>query len=100
MIEIDGSEGEGGGQILRSSLSLAICTQQATRITNIRANREKPGFLRQHLTVAKAAAEICDDSPQGESVAVADARTRRTKLVGERISQPRAVDRLCPRGGA
>jgi RNA 3'-terminal phosphate cyclase (ATP) len=59
MIEIDGSEGEGGGQILRSSLSLAICTQQPFRIANIRANREKPGLMRQHLTAVKAAAEIC-----------------------------------------
>jgi RNA 3'-terminal phosphate cyclase (ATP) len=65
MIEIDGSEGEGGGQILRSSLSLAICTQQAFRITNIRANREKPGLLRQHLTAVKAAVEICDASVSG-----------------------------------
>src|ERR1700741_3714791 len=59
MIEIDGSKGEGGGQILRSSLSLAICTQQPFRIANIRANREKPGLMRQHLTAVKAAAEIC-----------------------------------------
>ena len=59
MIEIDGSEGEGGGQILRSSLSLSICTQQPFRITNIRANRDKPGLMRQHLTAVKAAAEIC-----------------------------------------
>ena len=50
MIEIDGSEGEGGGQILRSALSLAICTQQPFRIVNIRANRERPGLRRQHLT--------------------------------------------------
>lgn len=59
MIEIDGSQGEGGGQILRSSLSLAICTQRPFRIVNIRANRDKPGLLRQHLTAVKAAAEIC-----------------------------------------
>jgi RNA 3'-terminal phosphate cyclase (ATP) len=59
MIEIDGSEGEGGGQILRSSLSLAICTQQPFRITNIRANRDKPGLMRQHLTAVNAAAAIC-----------------------------------------
>ena len=65
MIEIDGSEGEGGGQILRSSLSLAICTQQPFRITNIRANREKPGLMRQHLTAVKAAAEICDAEVDG-----------------------------------
>jgi len=65
MIEIDGSEGEGGGQILRSSLSLAICTQQPFRIANIRANREKPGLMRQHLTAVKAAAEICDATLDG-----------------------------------
>jgi RNA 3'-terminal phosphate cyclase (ATP) len=65
MIEIDGSEGEGGGQILRSSLSLAICTQQPFRITNIRANREKPGLMRQHLTAVKAAAEICAAEVEG-----------------------------------
>lgn len=65
MIDIDGSHGEGGGQILRSSLSLAICTQQPFRITNIRANREKPGLMRQHLTAVQAAAEICDAALQG-----------------------------------
>jgi len=59
MIEIDGSQGEGGGQILRSSLTLAICTQQPFRIANIRANREQPGLKRQHLTAVKAAAQIC-----------------------------------------
>jgi RNA 3'-terminal phosphate cyclase (ATP) len=65
MIEIDGSEGEGGGQILRSSLSLAICMQQPFRISNIRANREKPGLRRQHLTAVKAAAEICAARVEG-----------------------------------
>jgi RNA 3'-terminal phosphate cyclase (ATP) len=65
MIHIDGSEGEGGGQILRSSLALSICTQQPFRISNIRANREKPGLMRQHLTAVKAAAEICDAELQG-----------------------------------
>ncbi len=68
MIEIDGSEGEGGGQILRSSLSLAICTQQPFRIANIRANREKPGLMRQHLTAVKAAAEICGGDVEGADV--------------------------------
>ncbi|HEY0680782.1 MAG TPA: RNA 3'-terminal phosphate cyclase [Steroidobacter sp.] len=68
MIEIDGSQGEGGGQILRSSLSLAICTQQPFRIVNIRANRDKPGLLRQHLTAVKAAAEICDAVVVGDEI--------------------------------
>ena len=49
-IRIDGSFGEGGGQILRSSLSLSLVTGKPFRIENIRANRQKPGLLRQHLT--------------------------------------------------
>jgi RNA 3'-terminal phosphate cyclase (ATP) len=65
MIEIDGSEGEGGGQLLRSSLSLAACTGQAFRIANIRANRDKPGLMRQHLTAVKAAAEVCGAAVEG-----------------------------------
>src|SRR3954464_15435583 len=58
MIEIDGSHGEGGGQMLRSSLALSIVTGEAFRIVNIRANRDKPGLRRQHLTAVRAAARI------------------------------------------
>lgn len=57
-IPIDGSTGEGGGQILRSSLSLSMITGQPFTISNIRAKRSKPGLLRQHLTAVKAAAEV------------------------------------------
>ena len=59
MKTIDGSQGEGGGQILRSSLALSICTGTPFRIEKIRAGRAKPGLLRQHLTAVNAAAEIC-----------------------------------------
>lgn len=58
MIEIDGSYGEGGGQILRSSLSLAALTGKSVRFSKIRAKRRKPGLMRQHLTCAKAVSEI------------------------------------------
>ena len=68
MLDIDGSDGEGGGQILRSALSLAICTQQPFRIANIRANRDKPGLLRQHLTAVTAAAQICDAEVDGATL--------------------------------
>ena len=46
MLTIDGSFGEGGGQVLRSSLALSMVTGQAFRIENIRAGRKKPGLLR------------------------------------------------------
>ncbi len=59
MIELDGSIGEGGGQILRSALTLSMITGQAFRITRIRANRAKPGLMRQHLVAVQAAAQIC-----------------------------------------
>ena len=58
MIRIDGSFGEGGGQILRTSLSLSLATGKAFHIENIRAGRERPGLLRQHLTAVLAAAEV------------------------------------------
>lgn len=68
MIEIDGSEGEGGGQILRSALSLSMCTDQAFRLKNIRAKREKPGLMRQHVTALQAAAAVCDARVIGAEV--------------------------------
>ena len=58
-LTIDGSQGEGGGQIVRSSLSLSMVTGRGVIIDNIRAGRKKPGLLRQHLTAVRAAAEIC-----------------------------------------
>jgi RNA 3'-terminal phosphate cyclase (ATP) len=68
MIEIDGSEGEGGGQMLRSALSLSMCTDQAFRLRSIRAKREKPGLMRQHLTAVLAAAAVCDAKVTGAEV--------------------------------
>ena len=65
MKHIDGSIGEGGGQILRSSIALSIVTGEPVRITKIRAKRDKPGLLRQHLTAVKAAAAICDAELEG-----------------------------------
>ncbi len=59
MLTLDGNRGEGGGQILRTSLSLSAATGQPFRIENIRAGRKKPGLLRQHLTAVQAAARAC-----------------------------------------
>jgi RNA 3'-terminal phosphate cyclase (ATP) len=58
MITIDGSQGEGGGQILRTSLALSLVTRQPFRLEQIRAGRQKPGLLRQHLTGVEAATTV------------------------------------------
>lgn len=59
MIELDGALGEGGGQILRTALVLSMVTGQPFRVKHIRANRPKPGLMRQHLVAVQAAARIC-----------------------------------------
>jgi RNA 3'-terminal phosphate cyclase (ATP) len=64
-IELDGSHGEGGGQILRTALTLAMIAGKPFCIANIRAKRAKPGLLRQHLTAVLAAAEICNAEVEG-----------------------------------
>ena len=65
MLIIDGSFGEGGGQILRSSLALSLVTGRAFRLENIRSRRKKPGLMNQHLTAVKAAATIGQASTEG-----------------------------------
>lgn len=68
MLTLDGSFGEGGGQILRSALALALVTGKPFRIEKIRANRKKPGLMRQHLTAVNAAAGIGAASVSGHAI--------------------------------
>jgi RNA 3'-terminal phosphate cyclase (ATP) len=65
MITIDGSQGEGGGQIVRSSLALALVTGQSVTLHRVRARRRKPGLMRQHLTAVRAAMQVSSAHVQG-----------------------------------
>ncbi len=68
VIEIDGSMGEGGGQILRYSLGFSAVTLKPVRITNIRAKRKNPGLRPQHLTAVNALKTITDAVVEGAYV--------------------------------
>lgn len=64
-VEIDGSKGEGGGQILRTSLTLAMLLGLKLSLKNIRGKRSKPGLMRQHLACVRAAQAICNARVSG-----------------------------------
>jgi RNA 3'-terminal phosphate cyclase (ATP) len=68
VIALDGSQGEGGGQILRSALALSLCTGAPLRIDNIRAGRARPGLMRQHLTAVLAATQVGGAETTGAAV--------------------------------
>ncbi|WP_043969756.1 MULTISPECIES: RNA 3'-terminal phosphate cyclase [Acinetobacter] len=65
IIQIDGSQGEGGGQILRTALALSMITGQAFELINIRAGRKKPGLMRQHLVCVQASQQISQAYVEG-----------------------------------
>jgi len=64
---VDGSTGEGGGQILRTSLALSCITGKRLHIENVRAARRNPGLAKQHLSCVQAACQICNGKCQGAS---------------------------------
>lgn len=68
MLTIDGSYGEGGGQVLRTSLSLSALTGQPVHLVRIRAGRRKPGLAPQHLTAVRAIAKVCDAEVEGAQI--------------------------------
>ncbi len=65
MIEVDGSYGEGGGQVLRTAIAMSAVTQQPTKVVNIRANRPNPGLAPSHLASIEAVAQIADAEVDG-----------------------------------
>jgi RNA 3'-terminal phosphate cyclase (ATP)/RNA 3'-terminal phosphate cyclase (GTP) len=65
LLEIDGSHGEGGGQLLRTAVALSVISAQPLRIVNIRIRRANPGLAPQHLTAVKALAEVCGAEVEG-----------------------------------
>jgi RNA 3'-terminal phosphate cyclase (ATP) len=67
-LTIDGSQGEGGGQMLRTSLSLAAVLGRPVRIVNVRAGRPKPGLAPQHLTSCRAVAQVCGGELSGDEL--------------------------------
>ena len=67
-LQIDGAMGEGGGQVLRSALSLSLLTGQPFRLSRIRAKRDRPGLRPQHLAAVQAAARVAGAEVRGDRV--------------------------------
>ncbi|MBT9557117.1 MAG: RNA 3'-terminal phosphate cyclase [Myxococcales bacterium] len=65
MLHIDGSQGEGGGQMLRTALGLAVATGRPFEMTRIRAGRDRPGLLRQHLAAVRLLSALGDAEVSG-----------------------------------
>lgn len=82
MITIDGSHGEGGGQIIRTALSLSAITGKEVEIVKIRANRKPPGLKMQHLTAVKAVRSICRGKLEGAEVASQTLRFFPGEIIG------------------
>ncbi|MDF0591778.1 RNA 3'-terminal phosphate cyclase [Candidatus Methanocrinis natronophilus] len=82
MIEIDGSFGEGGGQIVRTAAALSAVTGYPVRIKRIRENRPKPGLSPQHATAIKALARVADGEVEGAEPGSSELRFRPKDLVG------------------
>ena len=82
IVTIDGSQGEGGGQIIRTSLALSALTGRATRIVNLRAKRSRPGLMRQHLAAVQAVAAICHADVTGASLGSSELTFRPGEICG------------------
>ncbi|MBL0215570.1 MAG: hypothetical protein IPQ07_17020 [Myxococcales bacterium] len=99
-VDIDGSRGEGGGQILRTSLALSLITGRPITMRNIRAGRAKPGLRRQHVACVDAAVKLCGGTVHGAKVdskyradARADPRRRASRSTSALPARPRSSSR-------
>jgi len=81
-IEIDGRYGEGGGQVLRTAVSLSAVTGKPCRIFNIRAGRPNPGLAAQHLAGVKAAAQLCNAGLEGARIGSQEVRFQPREIRG------------------
>ncbi len=68
MIVIDGAQGEGGGQMLRTALALSAVSQEPFRMTNIRSGRDVPGLKPQHLAAVKTVQKLCNAVVEGDAI--------------------------------
>ncbi len=84
MVVVDGAMGEGGGQILRSALTLAAITGRPFRLYNIRARRSRPGLLRQHLAAVRAVRAITEAEVDGDVLGSSELVFRPQKVRGDR----------------
>ncbi len=82
MLDVDGSQGEGGGQVLRAALALSLATLQAVRVRAIRATREKPGLRRQHLAAVRAAVAVGRAEVEGAALDAGEIVFRPSAITG------------------
>lgn len=86
MVEIDGSFGEGGGQILRYALVYSLLKKEPFRIFNIRKGRPNPGLKAQHLNILKALKMITDSDVRGDSLGSLEVEFKPGKILGGNVS--------------